>query len=178
MTRLNLGCGDQKLKGYTNIDIDPDLNPDIALDIRTTLLPFKDGTIACVTIFHTIEHIERRYHDFVFQEIHRVLDPGGILLVSYPEFETCAKNYVQNVQGKRNFWRDTLYGRQLTMSDYHVTPMDTKEFKRFLKGIGFTDIYSYSELHQTFNTIVSAFKTKKPKDYEAHLNEYIFDKTA
>lgn len=45
-------------------------------------LPFADGTFDCVISFQVIEHIQRD-RDFV-REVHRVLKPGGRLIVTTP----------------------------------------------------------------------------------------------
>ncbi len=44
-------------------------------------LKFLDNTFATVTVFFTFMYIEPKDHEKVLQEIHRVLKPGGRLLV-------------------------------------------------------------------------------------------------
>lgn len=45
-------------------------------------LPFRDATFQCVTLLEVLEHVA--YPDFVLREAHRVLVPGGKLLLSMP----------------------------------------------------------------------------------------------
>jgi SAM-dependent methyltransferase len=56
----------------------------LATRAEATDLPFQDGVFDAVFIFDVLEHIERESH--ALREIHRVLAPGGALLVTVPAF--------------------------------------------------------------------------------------------
>lgn len=49
-------------------------------DVRE--LPYEDGAFGLVACFEVIEHVEEQ--DAVLDELHRVLAPGGLLLISSP----------------------------------------------------------------------------------------------
>ena len=51
----------------------------IVMDARD--LKFLDGTFATATVFFTFMYIDPADHEKVLQEIHRVLEPGGRLLI-------------------------------------------------------------------------------------------------
>ncbi len=98
----------------------------------------KDNTL--IYCIHNIEHIPFKLWPFVFHEFHRLLNPEGFLFMSYPEFEMCAKHFVTNHKGERDFWRNTLYGRQLWPGDFHIAPVITSEISNMLGREGFDRI--------------------------------------
>lgn len=169
MKRLNLGCGSQKIKGYINIDSEKNVKPDLVHDFVRKRLPFKDGEVDEVVLFHTIEHIRKLYHGSVFKEIHRILKPGGLLIVSYPDFAETASRWLNNFQGKREFWEHTIFGLQGYKSDFHVCAVTPLELEQLLQLIGFSSTHSKPEKGQEFNKVTFAIKPKKARqqDYES-----------
>ena len=79
--KLNIGCGNYHIEGYTDIDKEPSVRPDILRDIEKGL-PFSDETIEEIFTSHTLEHINDLI--FVLNEFHRVLKPGGLLHIIVP----------------------------------------------------------------------------------------------
>lgn len=157
---LNIGCGETKLEGYINIDLEKKVKPDMVIDVKSQLLPFKPGTVDQINCIHNLEHIEQKYWPFVFKNFYRVLKPKAALILAYPEFSRCAKNFLTNHRGLRDFWRATLYGRQLYPGDYHVVPMVTKEVCDYLLANGFDDIKYCPEADEPYNTFLRARKGK------------------
>lgn len=156
--RLNIGSGAVKMEGFLNIDSQESNKPDLVLDITKTTLPFQANVIDEICFFHCIEHIEEKFHDIVLGEFWRVLKPEGILLISYPEFLKCVENYRNNYKGNREFFKHTIYGRQLHPGDFHVTLMDTQFFKLRLKRLGFEIIKICAEKFEEYNTVIKVKK--------------------
>ena len=76
--KLNLGCGTKKLKGYENIDINPNVNPDTLYDIANDgLKAWGDNSVDEIRAFDFLEHIPLGKTIFVIEEIWRVLKDGG-----------------------------------------------------------------------------------------------------
>ena len=174
--KLNYGCGETKLKGFVNIDIEKSTKPDLVLDLRKKPFPYKNESVKLIQCIHNIEHIEQRYWNQLFCEFYRVLKPEGMLVLAYPEFEKCAKNFLENHLGQRDFWRATLYGRQLYPGDYHVVPMVTGEVLLLLQECGFHHIKSGPEVGAPYNTFLTATKYKLPMGREEVLKKEIFNK--
>ncbi|MCL1920677.1 MAG: class I SAM-dependent methyltransferase [Kiritimatiellaeota bacterium] len=80
--KLNLGCGEKKLEGYTNVDLFGE--PDIRLDLSVFPWPFDDNSADEVTSAHFLEHA--RDYEQTILEIHRILKPGGTLHFKVPHF--------------------------------------------------------------------------------------------
>lgn len=115
---LDVGCGDGRyIKAFENlgctvygIDIKPQNNKIIKLDITKDRFPFKDNEFDLVFGRAVIEHIINP--DNFLQESSRVLKTNGAMLILTPEFNKCVKN----------FW-----------SDYtHIHPYTKKSLKQAL----------------------------------------------
>jgi len=165
LMKLNVGCGSAKIDGYINIDASVNLNADAVFDIRRGM-PYPDNSVEEILFFHAIEHIEEKYHQFILEEFWRVLIPGGNVLISYPEFEKVATNYIENYRGMRTFWKNTIYGLQRYPGDYHVSLMDSEILAVKLQEIGFIDIEWKAEPQENYNSILKAIKGAAFPSYE------------
>lgn len=173
MKLINLGCGDAKVSGYINIDINAACKPDLVANLYERL-PFEDGEIDQAIMLHTIEHIPERYQAKLLFEINRVVKQGGEVVFSYPEFEKVAMNYINNFRGQKQFWKHTIYGRQIDIWDTHFTLMDSKEFTETLTMFGFYDISVTPEIPEDFNTVLRCRNGVCFKTHEQHIQEEFF----
>lgn len=158
--KLNLGCGLNKLEGFVNIDIDSSLNPDACYDFSKGIEE-DDDSVEQIVLYHTIEHIPKRLWNGIFGEIYRVLQMDGKFYISFPEFGDCVKNYFENCKGMQEFWEATIYGRQLSPSDFHVSICERDRIKRRLIQCGFKIDYCGPEPLQDFNSLIKC--TKVPR---------------
>lgn len=86
--RVNLGSGGTGTDGWINIDIGRShADQTLPWDIRRGL-PFSDDSVAMMRAEHVIEHIEFR-EDLprLLSEVHRVLEPGGVIRIVVPDAE-------------------------------------------------------------------------------------------
>lgn len=165
MSSLNLCCGRNKLKDYINVDLNKDVEPDMCFDVRAEF-PLPDESQDEILFFHSIEHIQRLYHRRVYKEIHRVLKPGGMLYMSFPEFRIVAQYWIENYKGSKEFWEQTIFGRQENIHDFHVVPMETEDVREKLIEAGFDKIEVAQEKPEQFNTIVKATRGLPQLTYE------------
>ena len=172
--KLNLCCGDVISRSYINIDMEPSVKPDLVLDIRKEKLPYENKSIEEVRIFHGIEHIERKYWDFVFMEASRVLLDNGLLVLGYPEFSICVDNFFKNKDNIQNFWMECLYGRQQYPGDYHVTLVHSPELRMILESYGFYRIQTDIESPQDYYySVTVAKKDPAPQCREVVLGDQV-----
>lgn len=75
--RLQLGCGENQLADWENWDL-----PQV--DIRREL-PFGDASAEAVFLEHVIEHVTPQEGYRFFAECMRVLQPGGVLRLAFPD---------------------------------------------------------------------------------------------
>jgi len=79
---LDLGCGARRLNGAVRCDLTlqpPGIRADAAR------LPFRSATFDCVVATALLEHVPHPQR--VVREIHRVLQPSGVLYVEVPFLE-------------------------------------------------------------------------------------------
>lgn len=161
---LNLGSGKQLVRypnaEVINVDANSEFKPDIVCNITAESLPLDDGSIDRIWMFHMIEHITKVCRPNVMLECNRVLKSGGEIFITYPEFEKCAKNFLDNLGGLREFWEATLYGRQSHGFDFHVVPMVSELFKHELIDYGFGKFDIKPEESENYNTILKATKLR------------------
>ncbi len=172
--KLNLGCGNNRLDGYINVDSDPSLKPDLVADVCSHY-NFPDDSCDKILLLHCIEHIEERYHPTLLIELRRLLSKEGELVIAYPEFSKCAQNWLDNRHGKREFYKWTIYGRQSSKGDFHVSLMHTPDFTRLLETVGFRDIVTRPEnTENEFYTVLTCKKGEPLPSYEEILREEVF----
>jgi SAM-dependent methyltransferase len=153
-----MGCGANKIPGYINIDPEPSCEPDLVFNMLDGPLPYEDNSQDEIVFFHCIEHVQKYYHKTILTEFYRVLEPGGKLYISYPNFKECALRWINNVDANRKFWEATIYGLQRFETDYHVSLMDPDELAELLLLIGFSNVMHTPEPAEPFNMITFAKK--------------------
>jgi len=98
--KLNLGSGHNRITGYVNLDIRPEVKPDVVCDVEKGL-PYDDNSIDEVRAHDFLEHIRLGQTIHVIEEIYRVLKPGGRLSISIPS--TDGRGAFQDPT-HRSFW--------------------------------------------------------------------------
>src|ERR1700741_2375049 len=84
MNKINIGSGKDKKEGYVNLDWDEASEPDIRHDLNKYPYPFPDSSFDLAEAYHVLEHLDRPFD--AMREFHRILRPGGRLLVRVPHF--------------------------------------------------------------------------------------------
>lgn len=74
ITKLNLGCGSNKLDGWRNSDD----------DIRTVLSTVQANTVDFILVEHVVEHLTGPEMLRFFDDCHRVLRADGVLRLCVP----------------------------------------------------------------------------------------------
>ncbi|MCK4589181.1 MAG: methyltransferase domain-containing protein [Nanoarchaeota archaeon] len=86
LKKLNLGCGNYKLKGYINVDINPLFKPDTIIDLNNieSYKQFESNEYDEIYMSHILEHLSDPFS--LMKEFHRILKPKGILKIKVPHF--------------------------------------------------------------------------------------------
>lgn len=88
--KLNFGCGENRLAGWTNFDADIDI---------AKPLPFPDDHADFIFAEHVVEHVDFYTALEFFRECARVLKPWGMIRIAVPSIERIAQH------GDRDYFR-------------------------------------------------------------------------
>lgn len=142
MRHLHLGCGTHKLPA-------PWENHDQDVDIRQRL-PVDDGGARFIFCEHVIEHVPFSDGIRFLGECHRVLAPGGVLRLSFPDMTRLKTHtpatqlYAQYLQQITGRCISTIEEVWLSMAtDWgHCSVWTADTATRLLAGIGFSVVVS------------------------------------
>jgi len=118
--KLHLGCGNQHLEGYVNVDISPASSADIVVSAER--LPFLNGCASEIFTSHMIEHIPRESLNTTIIEWHRLLAPNGRLVIRCPNFELYVHEWLKGNYDWRWGWGlRPIFGIDGAASSNHIT---------------------------------------------------------
>ena len=102
-----------------------------------------------VTLVEVIEHLDDRYLDLTMENIRKLLNPGGYLVITTPNNENLERSYICNPETGELFHRWQ-----------HIRSWNTESLQSFLKGKG----YKVHEIRETnFNKSLFSEKLLIPK---------------
>lgn len=84
MKKLNLGCRNDKKKGWINIDSDKTCNPDLILDLNKFPYPFKDDSIDEIFASNILEHLKDTKK--VLKEWERICKNNAKIMIRVPHY--------------------------------------------------------------------------------------------
>ena len=131
--KLNLGCGDDILEGYKNIDLYAEGEGIIRMDARE--LEYDDDSVDHILAKDLLQYIPQSGVKEVFEECARVLRPGGTLDIICPAIDLIAENYASE-GWDIDTANEMIYGKQEHPGDYCYTGFDTEKIKTHLEDAG------------------------------------------
>lgn len=85
--KYDLGCGNNKQEGYIGVDASKDCQADVVFDLNQPKWTFaKDESASDLFCSHFVEHVDSLMN--FFNEAHRILIPGGQLVVIAPYYSS------------------------------------------------------------------------------------------
>ena len=115
--KVNLGCGDRVVDGWTNVDyalgarltrvplvrtlnrrlriFNVEWDSRIVLHDLKTRFPWSDSSVAVAYSSHTLEHFDKADGRSFLSECHRVLRPGGIIRIVVPDLHVIVVDYLE-----------------------------------------------------------------------------------
>lgn len=133
MRKINLGCGNDILKGFENYDLYP-LNDNVKkIDLNKLPLPFESNSIDEICLSQVLEHLTVHPYDFI-NECYRILKHEGKMFIGVPSFS----HSLQHIRGYHPKWYfDVLKGNRKMkyekQSEFIIKPILNKfSIKLFL----------------------------------------------
>lgn len=133
--RLHLGCGHVDHPGFVNVDgrPAPHVHHVQGLD---RLGGFNDGVAALVYASHCLEHMPRNDLKRVLAEWHRVLQPGGVVRISVPDFDLMVDTYLDTARDVQSV-QMPLMGEQNYPLNFHYVAFTERFLSELLVQAGF-----------------------------------------
>jgi predicted SAM-dependent methyltransferase len=133
--RLHLGCGDIDHPGFVNIDARPRKHVHRVQGIDE-LSAFASDSVAMIYTSHCLEHVPHPRVPQVLGEWFRVLQPGGTLRVSVPDFDLLVQAYLDTGHDMRSV-QQPLMGDQDYAFNFHFCAFNEAELTRLMREAGF-----------------------------------------
>lgn len=166
--KLQLGCFHQGITGWVNTDITPNLfiariplmatvlhRLRIMNDLHYTWhregrfkgvkylnvvkkFPYKDGVSEAVFCSHMLEHLDPNQAKRMFEEVFRILQPGGVFRVAVPDLEWAVTLYDADQPDR---FLDAMYEHVGgSAKNSHKWMYTRQSLKRFFEEVGFINV--------------------------------------
>lgn len=170
--KLHLGCGENYLKGYLNIDfpqthhpVQRQTKPDLQTDLTT--LSYPEDSIAEIRLHHVFEHFDRPTALRLLIDWYLWLREGGRLVIETPDFKSSIQTFLQSDSPKQAKILRHLFGSHEAGWATHKDAWYAAKFKLYLTRLGFAKIsIKRSKWQSTENITVTAVKRRPLKTRE------------
>lgn len=152
--RINLGCGKHTWRGYYCIDAEQHPKATRPLDLQHAFefshdgtlknpLPLQSGCAQELCNYHFLEHFYHWQAPALMHEMHRLLAPGGQLIIELPNLLAAAKNLLDGTADNLSYW--PLYGDPIHKNPYmcHRWGYTPQTLTALLIGTGFKNIQQW-----------------------------------
>ena len=146
MRKLHLGCGQNYIENWINIDSHSPYKIDLCYDLRNPL-PYHEESVDFIFNEHFIEHLTLNEGLVFLKECYRVLKINGVLRISTPSLNWLVSMYVAN---KLDEWKDVGFMpttkcnlmNEGMRSWEHIYIYDYEQLVSVLENASFKQIYS------------------------------------
>lgn len=158
--KLNLGCGQKKKRGYTNIDIERKAGDLVHSVVR---LPFFDDcSVDEILCIHLIEHLSFKEAEDAFQEWFRILKHGAKITIESPDFEVLCREFLYTDKVSRWYsykrtWHPLIkhfYGNQRSIGQFHKSGYTKERLEDLLTMYGFRQIKFLKDAEYKFSPCI------------------------
>jgi predicted SAM-dependent methyltransferase len=132
--KLDVGAGLYPQPGYIPVDAYCEGEGFIKADMWD--LPWPDNSVEEIWCSHALEHVLKKKVVPTLKEFHRVLQPGGLLVLEVPDLVWCCKNWLSHLDNGWNM--DAIFGNQDEPGgQIHYTGFTPEILQGYLAEAGF-----------------------------------------
>ena len=169
--KLYVGCGDTRMEGWINIDIESNLKPDLIHDASKPF-PYQNNSIDFIHSEHFIEHMTVEQGLAFLKEAYRILKPGGVLRTATFDMSIFLKCHAQdNPNWKKDsgledvglgFIKTRIESLNINMRWWgHQYVYDVEELDRRLRESGFNNIISCEYRQSAYSELINMENRKQ-----------------
>lgn len=149
--RLNLGCGNDIMEGFINIDIRELSGIDIRADI--VRLPIKDSSIELIMLNDVLEHFRLEVSIKVLKECYRALVDDGQLNIRVPDIIGLTGLVKEDKVTAFNY-QEFIYGGQDYSKNFHKSGYTPQFLAGICAAVGFRRIDLIEKEYPNFRMLV------------------------
>jgi predicted SAM-dependent methyltransferase len=152
--KLHLGCGTKHIEGYINIDIRYLPGVDEVNNVKF-LRNYKSNSVTEIYASHVLEHFGRWEYKNVLKRWFEILEPGGVLKLAVPDFESITDYYNRTKDLKSLI--GMMYGGQDYDENFHHIIFDFNTLSKDLIEIGFTKTERWDTMEMSIDDYSKSF---------------------
>lgn len=169
--KLNVGCGGRKIPGFVGVDAVK--RPAAEIIAPAGAIPLPDKSCQEIMAIHLFEHLLPWEAEGVLKEWHRLLKPGGKLVLEMPDLKKCCENVLKLLNGEvimagkdprqAGLWG--LYGDDRLEDVYmlHRWGYTFQTIKPMLERVGFQKIKEHATIYHPIGRDVRDFRVEAIK---------------
>lgn len=148
--RVNLGCGDELLDGFVNVDLRTDCGAQVVADVARPC--FAPGSVEVIAAFDLLEHFPDNRTCRILRAWWEALADGGVLFLRVPNLVGLSRAIVDEVRPRRQLIRNIYGGHRWGPDgawDTHHTGWGPDDLADVLRTCGFEVLENDHALNMT-----------------------------
>jgi predicted SAM-dependent methyltransferase len=138
-TKLNVGCYYMKIDDFVNIDINPDVKPDLCCNMLDIDKHYGQNSIQGILISQCLEHVTKEQGIELLHKFFKILRPGGWLIVEVPDGNDIEGRFNRGEISKQIYDLLTTGHKEVAFQG-HDSIYSTPELIGILQNIGYVNI--------------------------------------
>ncbi len=149
---LNLGCDRFKIGNFINLDVNPEVHPDICLNALDLDKHFQENSIDFIFAGHILEHFNIEDSEKVVQKCYLILKKFRSIVIVVPDYSKCTQLGIDT----------ELAERVILANGAHKALFNSDRLFKLLQKTGFKCVTEITDLNQVPYLLVANTLDPKP----------------